>query len=413
MVKSPSDTTIYAPALQRKLTPTGKFISLNGKAVNNVTLEVVGEQPQTTQHSMFNTVDLNQINEFVEAVHSEQHPEDDTRRRESTDLEQARNRAERAVVDAEKFRAMVEQPAEGTSRFRPQNLLNNQMHSAMINSQGDRANMNGLVNVDSLANQVPNAMRIMDIGSGVHDDDFFHLTCHIEPSLIHKIENGEFIELEKLLPKEKLGRADESHLEWVQRDGGTFLVPAQKDNKIGSFMRWEQAFRAYATIYCGAHPHRSKEIWQYITVINTVASSYIWDNVYNYDITFHHLMAFNPQRSWAVTYNQMWNLSMRDPLPKNFAKPAQAHYAGGFVNFRSNSNQNQYQTERNKSDYCWNFNKGVPCKFGPKCKFIERCKYCDSPSHGVNSCFKLQKKEGNKNVGSANVANAGDNKTQK
>ena len=35
---------------------------------------------------------------------------------------------------------------------------------------------------------------IPDLGSGVSDDDFFHLTCHIEPNLIHKIEKGEFIE---------------------------------------------------------------------------------------------------------------------------------------------------------------------------------------------------------------------------
>ena len=95
-------------------------------------------------------------------------------------------------------------------------------------------------------------MGMVDIGSGVSDDDFFHLTCHIEPSLIHKIEKGEFVELEKLLPKDKVGgNKDESRLEWVQRDGGMYLVPAQKDNKISKFRRWEQAFRAYATIYCG------------------------------------------------------------------------------------------------------------------------------------------------------------------
>ena len=138
-------------------------------------------------------------------------------------------------------------------------------------------------------------MNLLNIGSGVSDDDFFHLTCHIEPNLIHKIEKGEFVELEKLLPKDKLGGSkDDNRLEWVQRDGCTFLVPAQRDGKIGSFRRWEQAFRAYVTIYCGANPHRSKEIWQYITVINTAASSYTWENVYNYDITFRHLMAFNP-----------------------------------------------------------------------------------------------------------------------
>ena len=111
---------------------------------------------------------------------------------------------------------------------------------------------------------------MLDIGSGVSDDDFFHLTCHIEPSLIHKIEKGEFVELEKLLPKDKIGdNKEEGRLEWVQHDGGTFLVPAQRDGKTNGFRRWEQAFRAYATIYCGANPQRSKEIWQYITVINT------------------------------------------------------------------------------------------------------------------------------------------------
>ena len=247
---------------------------------------------------------------------------------------------------------------------------------------------------------------------GVSDDDFFHLTCHIEPSLIHKIEKGEFVELEKLLPKDKLGNREENRLEWVQRDGGTFLVPAQRDGKIGSFRQWEQAFRAYATIYCGANPRRSTEIWQYITVINTAASSYILENVYNYDITFRHLMAFHPQRSWEVTYNQMWNLSMKDPIPKSNNKPAFQHYSGGTLAAPAKGGGNPMQVRRNKSDYCWNINKGVPCKFGARCKFIERCKYCDSPSHGVNACVKLQRKENNggkSTSASSNTGSAGAN----
>ena len=86
-------------------------------------------------------------------------------------------------------------------------------------------------------------LNLLNRVSGVSDDDFFHLTCHIEPSLIHKIKKGEFIELEKLLPKDKLNnKNEENKLEWVQRDGGTFLVPVQRDGKINSFKRWEQAF---------------------------------------------------------------------------------------------------------------------------------------------------------------------------
>ena len=252
-----------------------------------------------------------------------------------------------------------------------------------------------LGNQDNYGYNTGSIPNIVHIGTGVSDDDFCHLTCHIDPSLIHKIEKDEFVELEKLLPKDKLNKNDESRLEWVPRDGGMFLVPEERDAKINSFRRWEQAFRAYAMIYCGANPQRSREIWQYITVINTAASSYLWDNVYNYDITFRHLMASNPQRSWAVTYNQMWNLSMKDPIPRGVNQEYQPHQ--NFANAQSTNSSHRANGQyagsgRKKSDYCWNFNKGVPCKFGSKCKFIERCKYCDSPSHGVNSCIKLQKK---------------------
>ena len=80
----------------------------------------------------------------------------------------------------------------------------------------------------------------------------------------------------------------------IQKDGGTFLVPAKRDTKINSFRRWEQAFRVYATIYFASHPKRAKEIWQYISVINTAASAFYWENVYNYDVTFRHLMVSIP-----------------------------------------------------------------------------------------------------------------------
>ena len=365
-VHSPSDITVYAPALQKHLSP-------------QITSNLMQAVPVMNEN-VINNEQL--IVDFIESVHNDRpqpSPENDGRLLDTSavnELKDAQRRAEKTLLEAEKFRAQVEPPGMYQSEF------------------------------EGKIEENRRSLDILDIGKGVSDDDFFHLTCHIDPSLIHKIEKGKFVELEKLLPKEKLGRnSEDNRLEWVQRDGGTYLVPAQKDNKISSFRKWEQAFRGYATIYCGANPHRSKEIWQYITVINTAASSYLWDNMYNYDITFRHLMAFNPQRSWAVTYNQMWNLSMRDPLPKNNGKTGfVSHYSGGgyvntkgYSNGASGTNSNPMQVRRNKSDYCWNFNKGVPCKFGAKCKFIERCKYCDSPSHGDNACVKLQRKEGSKN----------------
>ena len=176
------------------------------------------------------------------------------------------------------------------------------------------------------------------------------------------------------------------------------MVPANREQKINGIRCWEQAFRAYATIFCGVNPQRSKEIWQYIAVINTAAAAYSWENVYNYDITFRHLMAFNPNRSWAVTYNQMWNLSMRDPISKqtqnysgklsnNFSYQGQA----GFQHYGQNGTSNGNPV-KNKSDYCWSFNRGETCKFGNRCHFIERCSYCDSPNHPIIHCPKAKKK---------------------
>ena len=223
----------------------------------------------------------------------------------------------------------------------------------------------------------------------------------MDPSLIAKIEKGEFVDLERLLPKDKVNRRssdDSSRLEWVHKDGSTFLVPAAEwENKINGIRRWDQAFRVYARIYCGANPHRAKEIWQYVSVINMAAATYIWDNVANYDFTFRHLMAFNPVRSWAKTYNQMWNLLMKDPIPPkthqnhrgsvNVGSTFVSKYAGG--NQFVNNSGTQVSAKKKKSTYCWYFNCGEPCKYGKKCHFTEKCSYCDSPDHTVLSCPKL------------------------
>ena len=370
LVKSPSDTTIYAPALVRSSPQRSGHR-------NEVQIEprVVDHNGEKIPSRVADVNDM--ISEFVDNVRLEQQSnrqeqllalQESERRRASEDntgislLDQARERGDKAQLEVEKFRATVAASKPG---------------------------------IDLNLQQFPN------IGGGVSDDDFFHMTCHIDPNLIHKIEKGEFVELEKLIPKEKFQQGEDNRLEWVQRDGGTFLVPAQSGTKIGSFRKWEQAFRAYATIYCGANPHRSKEIWQYISVINTAASSFMWDNVYNYDITFRHLMAFNPQRSWSVCYHQMWNLSMRDPLPKNinskFGGNSFQYHGNGSNGNRNNANNNNANNKK-KPDYCWNFNKEVPCKFGARCKYIERCKYCDSGNHGVINCPKLKQKQNSKPV---------------
>ena len=118
LVKSPSDTTIYVPALHKKLTPQSRN-----------TLWLSEGRPDASSGQFLQGQGANQkdaINNFVEAVRMEQHPQDSGQRAvlederrftnlDAADLEQAQKRAGKAIIEAEKYKANVEQP--GTSNF--------------------------------------------------------------------------------------------------------------------------------------------------------------------------------------------------------------------------------------------------------------------------------------------------------
>ena len=152
-----------------------------------------------------------------------------------------------------------------------------------------------------------------------NDDEFFNITCHIDPNLQAKIAKGEYVDLERLLPKDPAGPdgniddSDESKVELVSKGGHMYFKPIQ-NNQINGLHKWEQAFRVYAAIYTQNNPDRACEIWQYMHVINVAASAYQWSNMLYYDITLTQLMAYKPSRSWAKTYHQGWNLAMKEPI---------------------------------------------------------------------------------------------------
>ena len=55
------------------------------------------------------------------------------------------------------------------------------------------------------------------------DDEYFHLTCHIDINLKEKIERVEFVELDKLLPRTRRQIMNEDQkMQFVNRNGATF-----------------------------------------------------------------------------------------------------------------------------------------------------------------------------------------------
>ena len=270
--------------------------------------------------------------------------------------------ARQNVVEAELFQASVEPPKKGKD-----------LNPFFIEQQSnlDRVKHNQL--------------------DDDNDDEFFHLTCHVDNAMKDKIERGCFVDLEKLIPKKKNSTlGDENRLEWVSKDGMTFLAPANdREQKINSIRKWEQAFRIYAAIYCKANPTRTWEIWQYIHMINSAATTYQWDNVAYYDVTFRQLMAEKPGRSWAKTYVQLWQLALREPLnkPQNFVQNQTGNHKNP-GNTLAQGNGGQGKNAKSwRERCCWVFNRIGKCT-RTKCEFDNRCSYCGGWTHSVNVCRK-------------------------
>ena len=368
LLKSPSDTTIYAPGLMKS--PIGvseKEIAMN--KIANFVEEMRITHERTTNETAASTVTSpKQRRESVPIPEAEPSTSDgrgrDQRNFEMSDMskEEAKELAKQIVVEAEQFKASIEKPQGKQDMFEQPSLT---------------------------------------------DDNFFHLICHVDSGLRSKIVKGEYIDLEKLLPQDKMKRQPENatRLGWWQKGNDTFLAPVDKDRKINNVRKWDQAFRIYSTIYCRANPERTGEIWQYIDIIHTAAGAFVWDNVANYDYIFRQLMEFNPKRSWGLTYNQMWNLSMVEPLSRFNNKSIGGSNPGRDRDASNNQSGNKRNFEtgaRPDYDHCWAFQRGN-CRFGANCRYDNRCSYCDSTRHGRNKCPKLEfKSSATKSSGSGN-----------
>ena len=272
------------------------------------------------------------------------------------DATKARSWADKKILEVERFKAAVNAP-QGLSL----NFMDNAIQGGQFDGAGfPRSQCNPIADSD--------------------DDNFFHLTCHIEPNLRSKIERGEFVDLEKLLPRDRLPPhrlEGDNKMEMVNCDGAIYFIPtSDRDAKINNLHKWDQTFRVYAAIYCKSNPARSAEIWQYVYVIHTAAATFQWDNVAWYDYTFRQLMAAKPHRSWSKIYTQFWNLAMG--IPANIQQIQNQRFSMG----KQNSNKKYGDWHDN---CCWVFNRMEKCT-RPVCGFANCCSYCSGYNHRRFNC---------------------------
>ena len=334
--KSPSDMTIYSPGLRKIMQDEENNIAIIDKISNFVewiridndrnsaqirsSSHVNGQQStgcsSTTPKSATVTLEIPNITRDTWRV--ERGNGNASSFRHFTDLQDGTPHvaqviqddgpdkvADQLLVQAEKFKAQVEAP-KGKDNFfdlmMPYDY--DKLRSKFVKPQG-------LAPLDN---------EILFLRNFDQDDEFFHVTSQIEPNLRQKIERGEFVDLERLLPGDRtLGRPGSGDdlnrqlFQLISQGTGNYLEPpVPKTGKINSVQKWEQAFRVFAAIYTNANPGRASEIWQYVYVIHTAAAANPWDNVYFYDINFCELMTSKPWRSWGKTYTQGWNMAFNN-----------------------------------------------------------------------------------------------------
>ena len=84
------------------------------------------------------------------------------------------------------------------------------------------------------------------------DKNYLLLGSHVELALQEKVKSGEYVDLAKLLPRERNLHSEDQRMELVNRGGQSFFIPVSDRDSGGgitSFNKWEQAFRVFMNIY--------------------------------------------------------------------------------------------------------------------------------------------------------------------
>lgn len=232
--------------------------------------------------------------------------------------------------------------------------------------------------------------------SDCDSDDDYHIYAHVDEKVVQTIQNGEFIELNKVAPT-GIVDDDDDKLQLVNAEGKIGVVQGSRAlPQINNYQQWQAAFRVFSAIYQKAFPTKGIELLEYEHNIQNAARHYIWSNVAKYDRMFRKRMAKyhfrrNP-KSWADKYSKAWDFELQEKLAKPYLL---------FNTKQSGGNNPQPSTSaassgNAKKDICLFFNKTGKCRYGNKCHRDHRCLHCGKQGHAMINCHKLKNKDNDK-----------------
>ena len=217
--------------------------------------------------------------------------------------------------------------------------------------------------------------------SMLFDDDYQAVEAHIDQGTIQKIQNGEYVNFAKLLPRDRRDGDLDEKLELVNRGGSVGFVPVNEREKkrISSIISWNTAFRVFSKIYTERFPERATELVEYSHNIHSLAETFVWNNVYRYDREFRYHMERHPDCNWGVVLQRAWTLYLRDKLQYSNVNDQRQN--------KVFDNNTQKSVKKNNK-ICYKYNGGK-CTYGFNCRFQHNCGVCNKFGHGVHICRKV------------------------
>ena len=204
-VKSPSNMTLYAPAL-RQITEPNLVLPSD--------LNLANKQNEFVQMVENNISDGNTDHEI--SVSSSQVKSNDNK---VNDMDSLTNQI---IHFIEGIRVKSRDDGHGSGSGR-----------RSYNAEEDQLRAKVSQYVEAECNAPPGKIPINNVNTmeGLDEDDqFFHVTCHIDDTLQPKIQHREYVDVDKLLPK--VQARNDNKLDLVYKDGHSYFIPAPSESKI-------------------------------------------------------------------------------------------------------------------------------------------------------------------------------------
>lgn len=216
----------------------------------------------------------------------------------------------------------------------------------------------------------------------IYDAKHKSLGSHVDKAMQIKIVKNEYIELKDLLPPRRKGRRfkdSKPAMHLINEGGHSKWVKEDDDSFISSYKKWEEAFEIYASIYIKGYPHRANELYDYKHCIRDAANTYIWENVFDYDVEFRlHMASCKGNRSWSAKLDYEYSRFMKNLIQfRHDSGHGQTPANGGGTPATHGNNRTR--------EICRRYNKGR-CSWGDRCRYLHICSVCKKRGHGAVIC---------------------------